>query len=252
MNFTNWFKSIIGDDYIVTEELQYNDRRLKEVVKDGLIIDPNKINVIVKYLGGTVYKQSKIIPVQISMYSPDVIRERDYFTEFAQNYSNMSITDEEYNLTIMNFQTPFVTSNFIEMYNTKRSQILMQGTLIVSDNIDDIKSIEIDEETIETSTRTLAYTILEDSQKESGKYLNETDVQRANLQLSLNGINKNSIFYRKIESIMFGEMDINTTFSVKIIFLQNDRSRDLNMKLSGESINSQDSSLPLRNPILVR
>lgn len=252
MNYITWLRETLGENYEITEILQYKENNEEIIKEDGKIKPSSKINLIVKYLAGTSFKQSVVIPIQFSWRTWKPVEQMQLFTKFSQKHSNTTLVDDEFNYIIQNYGTPLVANNFENIGNTKQSQIIMSGVLIISQNVDDIQKIEIDGETIETTTRTLTYSTEIDNQRTGNININNSNVSRANLQLTFTGISKNLAFYNKVEQIMFGELDINTDFKIVIYYLQNNRTREIKMKLNSNSINSQDRTLPLQNIALIK
>lgn len=230
MNYRDYIASILTWAY-VTEELNYRREAYDKVI-------------IIKDLPGSNYRDAIVKPIQLEIETDDVTTTKALMETFAQSYNNTDYTDG-LSYVKQYYNTPMVLSNFNLSGDNYSSKIIVSGTLIISENISDIKSVLIDGEYVETQGRTLTYTTVPDNQaKNMSGMLNETQIRNGILQFTFNLISKSNTLTQKIRQIMRGELAVNTTFSVKLVFTDNDDVMSLNMKLGSNTLNSNNQTLP--------
>lgn len=231
MNYRDYIASILTWA-VVTEELNYRG-------------EASDKTIIIKDLPGSNYRDAIVKPIQLEIETDEVTTTKSLMETFAQTYNNTDFTD---GLTYVKqyYNTPMVLTNFNMSGNGFTSKIIVSGTLIISENISDIKTVIIDGEIVETQARTLTYTTVPDNQASGmGGVINTTEIRNGMLQFSFNLISKASTFNHKMRRILKGELAVNTTFTVKIIFSDNDDVMSLNMKLNSNSLNSNNQALPV-------
>lgn len=231
MNYRDYIASILTWA-VVTEELNYRG-------------EASDKTIIIKDLPGSNYRDAIVKPIQLEIETDEVTTTKSLMETFAQTYNNTDFTD---GLTYVKqyYNTPMVLGNFNMSGNGFTSKIIVSGTLIISENISDIKTVIIDGEIVETQARTLTYTTVPDNQASGmGGLINTTEIRNGMLQFSFNLISKSNSLTHKIRRIIKGEIAVNTTFTVKIIFSDNDDAMSLNMKLNSNSLNSNNQALPV-------
>lgn len=230
MNYLNYLKEIFPD-YEITEEVNYQWNGVGTAM-------------IVKYLNGTNYRDSKIQPVQLAVYSDDIQATKSQLDIFSATYNNVPfVRDFEYVQQI--YSTPMVLSSFDITGNTYTHQFIITATLIISTNVNDIKKVTIDGSEYETTTRILNYVAVPDSQRVSGEYINQSDIMNAMVKFTCTFINKNGELFEKIRRMREGNLAINTVFTIELTYYDNDYVETYLMKLDSSSINSENQSLPI-------
>ncbi|NCD15074.1 MAG: hypothetical protein EOL92_07565 [Bacteroidia bacterium] len=230
MSYLSHLQSILGNQATVTEELAY------QYSGEGIL-------VIVKYLSGTNYRDSVVQPIQLAIYTDDVPTTRTLFESFAKTYNNTPYTDGlDYIQQI--YSTPMVLSTFQPTGTNFTSQLIVSGTLIISSNVSDIKSVTIDGVAYETTSRVLTYVAMPNNKRDSTAKLNKTKITMASLKFNCTLINKSNTLNTKIRNLRTGALDIDTTFTVALEFNDGPVTETYIMRLDSYTVNSENQILP--------
>jgi len=231
MNYLSYLQDIFTG-YTVTEESNYNYNGEDTVV-------------IIKYLGGGAnYLGSQIQPVQIVIHTTDVPSAKTLADSFAKTYTNVSFWDDlEY--VMQYYSTPTLISQLQNSGLYPGNQIIINGTLIISSDVSEIKSVKIDGYSYETTMRKISYTTLEDSQPKNTEYLNTTNIKGSVLQFTCTMINRNNDICTKARRIRQGTLDKDNAFTVLLTYSDNDIEETYSMKLHSYSLDSENSKLPV-------
>lgn len=217
----------------VTQELNYNyDSAVKPVV-------------IIKDLQGNNYRDTVIRTVQLECFTSDVNRDKALLETFARTYNNTDYT-EDFDFVKQYYSTPIVLTNFSMTGNDYSSRIILSGTLIISSNVSDIKSVLIDGELYETSARVLNYITAPDNQASNmSGLINITEIRAGMLKFTCSLVSKSDTITHKLRNIRKGLLPINTAFVIKLIHLDNLDEETHTMKMDSHTINSNNSALPV-------
>lgn len=216
----------------VTDELDYQRHTDEHVV-------------IIKELTGSIYRDATIKPIQIEVHTDNVVDTKALLETFAKAYNNTDYT-EDLDYIKQYYSTPMVINNFNMSGANYSSTILLSGTLVISGNVSDIKTVLIDGEFYETTNRVITYTTVPDSQPVSmDGYTNTTQIRAAVLRVSFNLVSRADTLTQKIRNIRRGNLPINTNFTVKLIHTDNEDYETYTMKLSSNTLNSDNTSLPI-------
>lgn len=229
MLYSEYLQSILTT-VTVTDELTY--------VHNG-----NGVAVVVKYLNGTNYRDSVVQPIQLLIYTDDVMTTKAIFDTFTKTYNNVPYIDD---FTYVNqlYSTPMVVSNFGQIGNNYASQIIVNGTLIISENISDIKQVLIDGYIVETTLRNITYVASVDNTRVSSANLNTSNITQANLKITITILGKAVPLWTKLRRIRTGILDIDTAFEVSLKYTDNDEVETYTMKVDSAAINSENQTLP--------
>lgn len=204
----------------------------------------NNKTIIYKELGGELFKDSQVLNIQLVAYSDDIDATKSMLDTFAKTY-NATETTIELDYIRQYYNSPVVISNYNVAQTNRVSQIYVYGTLIISSNVSDIKSVKIDGIEYFTTARTLQYTATPDNQKQGiNGTLNSSQIKEALLQFNCSLISKGDDLNEKIDRILESNLKVNTTFSVEII-KTNGKTMAYDMKMVNYSLNSQNSSFPI-------
>ena len=237
MNYLNYIKSLpTFDDFVITDEInyQYNGSG------DALVI---------KYLAGNNYKDSKVLPIQLSAYTNDLQTTKALLEDFAKTYNNTPFYYDNGDGTIDYVQaiygTPMLLQNFDATGNNFVHQFVIAATLIISSNVSEIKQVFIDNVEYETTSRNLVYASSLDNQRVSNAFINTSQASMGIVKISLTMINKNNQLSNKIRSIRQGQLSLNTTFTIKFVFSDNNTEEIHTMLLENAGLNSENQTLPI-------
>ena len=199
---------------------------------------------VVKNLGGGQnYLDSLIQPVQIVAHTDDVDAAYTLLSTFAQTKSGtFFIQDLEY--IRQAYSTPMVLSSFNGMSPNHTSQIIVNGTLIVSTNLSDISKVEIDDFEYFTVNRKLAYVTKEDTQPDTDR-LSDTNISVGMLSFQVSMEHKDNDVCVKARRIREGNLSVDNSFTIKLTFSDNDYVETYTMKLTSYTIDSNNSLSPV-------
>ena len=231
MNYLSYLKGVLNEDYVVTEELNFD-------------YNGNGVAVIIKYLTGNNFQDSTVIPIQLSVYTDDVPATRADMEAFTKSFNDVAFV-QGFEYIRQFYSTPMVLANFDPTGTNYTSQIVVSGTLVISSNISDIKKVKIDGTEYVTTLRYLNYTTNPDSQRRGTGNLNKTNIKNAMMKFTCSLINKGSTLGEKVRRIRLGQLPINTTFDIELTFTDNDYVENYTMKLDSISLNSENQSLPV-------
>jgi hypothetical protein len=231
MSYLSHLQSIFGNQATITEELSY------EYSGEGILI-------IIKYLTGSNYRESTVQPIQLAVYTDDVPTTRTLLDTFAKTYNNTPYNDGlDYIQQI--YSTPLVLSTFQPTGINYTSQIIVSGTLIISSNVSDIKSVSIDGVDYETTSRILTYVAAPNNKRDSTTKLNRTRISYASLKFNCTLINKSNVLNTKIRNLRTEVLPIDTTFTIVLTFTDNDATETYKMRLDSHTLNSENQILPI-------
>lgn len=231
MSYLSHLQSIFGNQATITEELSYQ-------------YDGEGILIIIKYLSGSNYLESTVQPIQLGVYTNDVPATRTLLETFAKTYNNTSYTDGlDYIRQI--YSTPLVLSTFQPTGVNYTSQIIVSGTLIISSNVSDIKSVTIDGVFYETTSRILTYVAMPNNKRDSTTKLNRTRISYASLKFNCTLINKSNVLNTKIRNLRTELLPVDTTFTIVLTFTDNDATETYEMRLDSHTLNSENQILPI-------
>ena len=209
--------------------MQYLDYRahLQEKLGDSFVVrdiremnanpEKGKINAIITELAGNIYQNSAQLPVQIDFYTKDPIGTMALLNSFVTaNNSKMFINEGNYITGY--YTTPTPMDRDIEVGSTKPVRLVMFGTLFVMFNIDDISSIKVDGEELETLTRSIIYSSDFDPSNKDGTELKVHDSVASYISIAFKFINKRGVFSQKLRAMRSGTLSRNTVFSVSVTF----------------------------------
>jgi hypothetical protein len=237
MNYLNYIQSLATfSDFVVTDEInyQYNGEG------DALVI---------KYLAGNNYKDSKVLPIQLSVYSNDLQATKTLLEDFAKTYNNAPFFYDNGNGVIDYVQaiygTPMLLQNFDATGNNFVHQFVIAATLIISTNVSEIKQVFIDNVEYETTSRSLVFVSSVDSQRIGTNVINTSLIKNSVVKFSCNMINKNNLLLNKIRTIRQGLVSPSSTFALKFVFSDNNTEETHTMVLENAALQSENQSLPV-------
>lgn len=237
MNYLNYIKSLDAfDGFEITDEINYQ-------------YDGSDNALVIKYLAGNNYKDSKVLPIQLTIFTRDIPTTKTLLEDFAKTYNNAPFYYDNGDGTIDYVQaiygTPMLLQNFDMTGNNFTHQFVIAATLIISSNVSEIKQVFIDNVEYETTTRSLAYASSLDNQRVGNAYINTSQIAMGMVKFSCTMINKNNQLAEKIRTIRQGQLSINTTFTIKFVFSDNNTEETHTMLLEQASLQSENQALPL-------
>lgn len=239
MNYKSYLEGLsYFDGYVITDEVNY------QYNGEGNAI-------IIKYLSGTNYRDSKIQPIQLAIYTNDIVTTKQTLDTFTNQLNNSPFYDNT-NYIQQIYTTPMLLTPFDPAGTNYIHQFIISATLLISNNVSEIKQVFIDGVEYETTQRTLAFVGQIDNQRVSGSNLNTSNVTYGSLQFNCQMINKNNTLSNKIRLLRTNQLDIDTSFVIKLVYSDNDLEETYTMKLNNVTINSENQSLPILSLAFVK
>lgn len=225
--FSDYIKGMFGDKYIVKEELNY---------------DPSEDTIIIRSLQGTNFKGSTVQPIQLEVYTDNTNEAMRDMSLFATTSTSEVITG---GLTYikMAFGTPQVFNVFVAQGTQQVSTVVLNGTLIISSDIQDVKDVIIDGNSVHFDQITDSYSALEDNVKLYDDIFPNTRITAAINKITLNTISKNSPLMAKIRNIRKGLLAPDVLFNIKLIYLD-ETELEFTMKLGSYATIVSGSNIP--------
>lgn len=203
----------------------------------------NETACVIKYMTGSNYLDSVIQPIQLSIYADDVMAAKVLLDAFTRTYTNTHIIDgTEYATQFYN--TPLVLSTGNQIGPNYVANIIVTGTLIISSNVSEIKTVEIDGYEIETTKRNLVYVAMPDTQRKGSLKIASTDVKVPAVKFLCSFISKNNLLCQKLRRLRGGTLDPNTAFNITLTFTDNDTEESYVMKCIDSTLDSENGALP--------
>lgn len=232
MNYKTYLEGLsYFSGYTITDELNYQ-------------YNGSGNALIIKYLNGTNYKDSKVQPIQLAVYTNDLVATKATLDTFTSEKNNAPFYDNtDYVQQI--YSTPLLLTPFDPTGNNYTHQFIINATLLISSNVNEIKQVFIDGVEYETTQRTLSYVAQIDNQRNANAYLNTSNVTYGSLQFNCQMILKNNTLNNKLKLIRTDASDLDVSFTIKLVYSSNNVEETYTMKLDNMTINSENQSLPI-------
>lgn len=236
------------------------DERSFEGWFDNNELTPTTIYVIVSFEEGELWFGNTIVPITLVVYSEQgsFDKARKLITYFASNYNFIKGNGTNNATYIQSYSIPQMREEFAEEDNSFRAIFDLSGTFVYGENINGITSLVIDEEEITFLNIDVDFTMIPNSANLGDKNNRTTTTNRSGtftMALStpsfLNGTGSN--FISKVDSIVFGNANINTTFEVRFVkggvsypsYEENETPTTRTLHLISASYNQEITGIPL-------
>jgi len=240
MKYVDYLKTLEINGEIFFPETEY------EITNEGnMNIDHDKVQLIVNDQMGSMTEGGGgiLTPIMIRVLTDDLETTKDKLQEFvtAQNLSKKMV-DNEYLQEF--YYTPYVSQTFLETGTNYKNELVLNGTIIVTTGIQEIKEVYVDGALIESSLRLLTYATEIESSSKGNASLNNTNVKRANVKLNITAVSKSDSYLSTIRrQVMLGNIPIDKTYTIKCVYID-DSEETYSMKLISISLNSDNNNLP--------
>src|SRR5690554_675238 len=156
-----------GRTFTITEDAQFGD---------------NDVNVLVNSLRGTNFGHSLVQPIQIIAYGYDMDLLKQGLEVFSNENTNTTITiGQDY--IVQTYTSPMVIGKFMQSADNYKFQVVIDGTLIISRNISDVRKVYIDNEEVFTIDRRVIYSTSISNKRNNEQQNNETKITSATVQV---------------------------------------------------------------------
>lgn len=224
------YRELLGDYFdTITDEINFN--RAGDVL-------------VVKKLTGTNFKSALIQPVQLQAYVTDINKYFDILQSFARANSNEYAVDG-LSFIKQNYETPQILNMWSESDDNYYATIVVNGILIISSELSDIKTIKIDGDVVEFDTANLIYAGAVNVRKPRGENKSVTQIIGGANSLTVNLINKVSPVLQKVRRVRRGDDRLNITFNIEITYIDDDYVENYVMVLTGAGMEASASNMPL-------
>lgn len=242
LKYIDFLKEQLPKNWIITEELNINWNSDDTVA-------------ILKMQTGTQYEDSTVQPFQLIVLTTSVIEAKAQLEAFITLNQNKFFISDFVNYCKQYYYTPIVPTVATTTGNQLTNQVILTGTLIISQNVSDIKEAFIDNEKVKITTSALNYATQGEAHVypfENPTALAKTSAKAAALNIQLTFINKNSTLCNKLRMLRLGKLPINTIFELKLKFTDNDFEETYNCICSSVSINTENGALPVVTAVFSR
>lgn len=236
-SYINRLQTNLGNDYFVCQEEKIDYNTGKNIV-------------LVKNVNSQNYISCIQFGLQLEFYTNNVeetMNELMIWT-WEQNEKKFALDEFPYVRQLM--ASPINNSNFIQVHENYIGTIVVGVTLLAGFNILDIKEAYIDNELIDPNQLNISYNTTPDTQRNNAEELNSTLINESSLQVQITLPNDSVNFMKKVRSIMFGKINKNTDFILKIIYTD-DEEFEIALKKANSSTNMQRGTLTASTVTLI-
>lgn len=239
---------------------KYIQESLQELTKDYVInvVDEvnfnynpkdNEIMVVIKQLSGSVTGNVKSNPVQFNIFTSanEVNQTIDIFNNFVAKYSNTH-TMLGLDYYKQDYFTPINMNNFLQIGNTKRAEILITGSLVITNSISDIKSVKINSKEINYTSVNFSYSTSPNTSKPSGRKLQKTMIENANLLITIVSYANISPFNTMVSLHKLGIKSPNDVYKIRFDYTD-DTVQEYDCVIYSFNENYDITNPPLRNVV---
>jgi hypothetical protein len=209
----------------------------------------NEILVVVKSLSGSVTGNVKFMPIQFNVFTSknEVNKTKALLEQFVSDYSNTH-TMIGLDYYKQDYTTPIDMNNFQQVGDGYRATLIITGTLMITNSIRDIKSVYINNKSINYTSVNFTYSTSPNASKPSGRRLQKTLIENANLLISLVCYCNFSPFDNMVSLLRQGELSLNTEYTLKFEYTD-DSIEEYKCVIYSMNDNYDISNPPLRNVV---
>lgn len=250
-DYQDWYKNYLLDQLnICKAELGFNDFIIR-VAKERsyeLPKEPNELLFVIKNITGSYVLGIKTQPVQIMCYTQlNTIDIAYQILDLFVKLHHQNQFHENSNLVKEDYDTPVVLKPFVESSDGFRMSLYAMGSYVICENVADIQKLQWKNdnniyEDINYISADLSYGAVLQTSKISGQQLSTSAKQEAGTTLSITMMNYISDFCKKINQIVFGSVNGNTTFS--LLYKINDVEYQKDFKLEGVQLSGNRTDAP--------
>lgn len=210
MNYKEYIKKSIQE---LTDKYKIN---VVEEINFNYNPEDYEILVVIKELTGSIVGDVKFIPLQFNIYSSanEVNDTLDIFNLFVAKYSN-SHTMLGLDYIKQDYSTPVSANNFLQIGHSKRSEIFMGGTLLVTQNISDITKVFINGKEINYTNVVFSYSSQPNAAKTTKDNLQKVMIADGNVQITLSSYSQISPFNTMLSLLRQGKKGLNDSYTLK-------------------------------------
>lgn len=211
--------------------------------------EEKEIEVVIKSLSGSVTGNIKFMPIQFNVFSSanEVSETKKILDSFVVKYSNTH-TMIGLDYYKQDYSTPIDMTNFNHIGATQRAEMLITGTLLITNSISDIKSVKINNKEINYTDINFSYSTSPNTSKRSGQHLQETMIENANLLITVITHVNIDAFNTMISLHKLGIKSPNDKYTLTFEYTD-DRVEEYKCRIYSFSENYDISNPPIRNVV---
>lgn len=239
MSYTKYIEEKIkeiagGYNVVVVDEIDHNYNP-----------EDNDILVVIKKLTGAIVGDVKFMPIQLEVFSAnnEVNDTMEILDQFVARYSNTSFIDE-LDFYKQDYGTPTDMSNFLAVGSGFRSLLTINGSLMITTNISDIKEVLIDGLPINYLNVSFGYNAQANPSKLSGEHLQRVRFSDANLQISITCYCSANNFNNQLSLLKSNQLSPNKTFKLSLTYVDNERQEEYVCRISSFTSNYDITNPP--------
>lgn len=215
MNIVDFIKDNLKEidhqyNYKISEELNFNFQAEKD-------------NIVVRLQQGNRYQRGVVIPISILVTSKNVLKMKAIWNEWVLKVSDETYiegTDSYY----MIYMTPAVTQVFDEISNNYYSVISILGTIVETNNSNDITKFEIktngnDWQSLSVNDFVIGYNSGVNSEQEAGTEINTSKIINTVVNFTLTTYIEVGDLFTKLRQMRLGTLTNNTTFQIRVTWV---------------------------------
>lgn len=207
-------------DYIEKSIQELTDKHIIKVVEEiNYNYNPkdNEIMIVIKELSGSVIGDVKFLPIQFNVFSSanEVNETMAILEMFVANYSN-SHTMLGMDYVKQDYSTPVAMNNFLQIGHSKRTEIFIGGSLLVTKNICDITKVSINGKEINYTNVVIAYSTQPNAAKTTKDNLQKVMIADGNVQITINSYSQIGAFNTMLSLLRQGKKGLNDNYNLKL------------------------------------
>jgi hypothetical protein len=207
-------------DYIEKAIQELTDRHIIKVVEEiNYNYNPkdNEIMIVIKELSGSVIGDVKFLPIQFNVFSSanEVNETMAILEMFVANYSN-SHTMLGMDYVKQDYSTPVAMNNFLQIGHSKRTEIFIGGTLLITKNICDITKVSINGKEINYTNVAIAYSSQPNAAKTTKDNLQKVMIADGNVQITLSSYSQIGPFNTMLSLLRQGKKGLNDSYTIDL------------------------------------
>lgn len=226
MDFIQFIKDNLaeGYDFKIAQDLSFN-------------FDDKRDNVIIRLQQGNRYKKGVVIPITILVTSDDVETMRKVWTEWVNAVSDENYIEGTDNYYML-FMSPSIVQTFDEISNNFYSVLTIMGTIVETNDSNDISKIEIkntlgEYEELELVSGSVSYVSTPKTEQEANGYMMKTNIQGSVLSVNIVTYIDDNDFFTRLRLMRQGGNN-NQTFETRITWVNGDI-ENYNFKLTRQA-----------------
>lgn len=240
-------------DYLEEKLNELSDTKIVVVEELNYEYEPkeDEILVVLKNLNGTIVNSSYFQPIQLNIFSSkDIVGTRDLFTEFVKRYSNTH-TNIDFTYYKQDYSTPIDVSNFLEIGSTFKTMFIINGTLVINQNLMDVSKVILNGFEINYEKCNITYSAVVNSFKDTTNKLQSVTIPNANTSIYITLFIENNGFINYLKLLRNGQININDLINVELAYI-NGNTENFNARITSIAESYDITNPPRMDVVLVR